>query len=141
MLGEQLVADVVEIADDRHRHADLEQALLDVRHGGGGLVAVDRDAHDLGTGGRQRRDLADGPVDIGRVGVGHRLDDDRGAAAHEYAAHVDRHRSAARGGGGEIRHSVLVHLGLVPNRAPKSRYVYNIGARTSFPNGGQIAAH
>ena len=50
MIGQQLVADVVEVADERHVAADLEQPLLDVRHGGGGLVAVDRDAHDLGAG-------------------------------------------------------------------------------------------
>ena len=58
MIGQQLVADVMEVADDRHVDADLEQPLLDLRHGGGGLVAVDRDAHDLGAGARQRRHLA-----------------------------------------------------------------------------------
>ncbi len=77
MVGEQLVADVVEVADDRHVAADLEQPLLDLRHGGGGLVAVDGDADDLGAGGGQRRHLADGSVDVGGVGVGHRLHHDR----------------------------------------------------------------
>ena len=57
MIGEQLVADIVEVADDRHVDAHLEQPLLDVRHGGRGLVAVDGDAHDFGTGARQRRHL------------------------------------------------------------------------------------
>ncbi len=59
----------------------LRRRFADVRNGGGGLVAVDGDAHDFGAGARQRRDLRDGAVDIGGVGVGHRLHDDRRAAA------------------------------------------------------------
>ena len=90
MIGEQLVADVVEVADQRHVDAHLQQPLLDVRHGGGRLVAVDRDAHDLGAGARQRRDLARGAFDVGGVGIGHRLHDDRRAAADRDAADVDR---------------------------------------------------
>ena len=35
------------------------------------------------------------PGDVGRVGVGHRLDDDRVGAAHLDAAHVHRHRTPA----------------------------------------------
>ena len=81
IVGQQLVADVMEIADQRRGDAALAQAVADVRHGGGGLLAVDRDAHHFGAGARQRRDLRDGAVDIGGVGVGHRLHDDRRAAA------------------------------------------------------------
>ena len=51
-----------------------------MRHGGGGLVAVDRDAHHFGAGARQCGDLRDGALDIGGVGVGHRLHHDRRAA-------------------------------------------------------------
>jgi hypothetical protein len=40
----------VEVADQRHGRAHLRQPVADVRHGLGGLVAVDRDAHDLGAG-------------------------------------------------------------------------------------------
>jgi hypothetical protein len=58
MIGEQLVADVVEVADQRHVDAALGEPLADMRHGGGGLVAVDGDAHELGAGARQRRHLA-----------------------------------------------------------------------------------
>ena len=94
MIGQQLVADVMEVADDRHFAADLEQPLLDLRHGGGGLVAVHGDADDLGAGGGQRRHLADGAVDIGGVGVGHRLHHHRGVAAHRDVADLDRHRPA-----------------------------------------------
>ena len=52
-----------------------------MRHRGRGLVAVDRDPHQFGAGARQRRDLRHRAVDIGGVGVGHRLHHDRGAAA------------------------------------------------------------
>ena len=38
----------------------------------------------------QRRDLLDGAVDIGRVGVGHRLHHDRCAAADLHIADVNR---------------------------------------------------
>ena len=58
MVGEQLVADVMEVADERHAHAHLSQLVPDVRHGRRRLVAIDRDAHDLGAGAGQRRDLA-----------------------------------------------------------------------------------
>ena len=67
-----------------------------LRHGGGRLVAVDRDAHELGAGARQRRDLARGAFDVGGVGVGHRLHDDRRAAADRDAADIDRDRFVAR---------------------------------------------
>ena len=80
----------------RHGDADAAQPIADVRHGRRRLVAIDRDAHQLGAGLRQRRDLADGAVDVGRVRVGHRLDDDGLAAADHDAA--DIHRDG-RGGG------------------------------------------
>ena len=92
VIGQQLVADVVEIADDRHVDAHLAEPVLDVRHGGRRLVAVDGDAHQLGAGARQRRHLAGGALHVGGVGIGHRLHDDRGAAADHDAAdiHPDR---------------------------------------------------
>ena len=52
-----------------------------MRDGGGGLLAVDRDPHQFGTGARQRCDLRHGAFDIGGVGIGHRLHDDRRTAA------------------------------------------------------------
>ncbi len=45
-----VVADIVEIHVQRHIDAKPQQALVDARHGGGTLVAIDRDAHDLGAG-------------------------------------------------------------------------------------------
>src|ERR1700683_2309220 len=71
VIGQELVADVMEIADDRHVDVHLEEPLLDVRHGRRGLVAVDGDADDLGTGPRQRRHLLCRPPDVcrGRFGL------------------------------------------------------------------------
>jgi hypothetical protein len=77
MIGEQLVADIMEVADQRHEEAEPLQPFADLRNGGGALVAVDGDADDLGAGAMQRRDLGDRGIHIGRVGVGHGLDDDR----------------------------------------------------------------
>jgi hypothetical protein len=98
------VADIVKVADDRHADAHFEQPLLDTRHRGGRLVAVDGDAHDLGTRGRQRRHLSRRLLDIGGVGVGHGLHDDGRAAADEHAAHIDGHRpvSLLRPGFGHV---------------------------------------
>ena len=71
----------MEIADQRRGDAALAQAVADVRNGSRRLLAIDRDADHFRAGARQRCDLRDGAVDIGGVGVGHRLHDDRGAAA------------------------------------------------------------
>ena len=98
MVGEQPVADIVEVADQRHVDAEPLEPLADCRDGGGTLVAVDGDAHDLGAGAVQRGDLRDRLVDVGRVGVGHRLDDHGCGAADDDAADVDRNRFPAREG-------------------------------------------
>ena len=95
MIGQQLVTDVVEIADQRHVHAKLRKPVPDVRHCGSRLVAVDRDAHELRAGRGQRSHLARGALDIGGVGIGHRLHDDRRAAANDDAADIHRGRSMA----------------------------------------------
>ena len=82
MIGEQLVADIVEVADQRRLDPSRAQAVADVGHGRGGLLAIDREAHQFRACPRQRRDLARGRLDVGGVGVGHRLDDDRRAPAN-----------------------------------------------------------
>ena len=92
IVGEQRVAVVVEVADDRHAHVHLRQPLFDLGHRGGGFVAIDGDAHQFGTGSRQRRHLARRALDVGGVGVGHRLHDDGRAAANDDAADIDGHR-------------------------------------------------
>ena len=55
----------------------------------GGLLGVDRDADELRPGVGESGDLDRGRVGVCRVGVRHRLDDDRVGAPDEDAAHVD----------------------------------------------------
>src|SRR5439155_18151790 len=47
---QQLVADIVEVADQGRGDAALEQAVADVRNGGSGLLAVHGDADHFGAG-------------------------------------------------------------------------------------------
>ena len=128
MLGEQFVADIVEVADQRDRHAHPREPVADMRHGGGGLVAVDRDAHEFGAGAGERGDLARGALDVGGVGVGHGLDDDRGAAAdhHRRGAGADAHADAASArfgpdAGFAFRHThgILACSRGAPDRTPR----------------------
>ena len=102
VVGKQLVADIVEVADQRHGDAEPVEPLADAGHGGRALVAVDGDADDLGAGFRQRGDLRDRAVDIGGVRVGHRLDDDRRVAADHDAAHIHADGPPPRQGRGLI---------------------------------------
>ena len=102
MIGEQLVADIVEVADQRHVEAEPQQPLADLRHGRSTLVAIDGDAHHLRARLEERRHLGDRRVDIGRIGVGHRLHDDRRAAADDDAADIDGDRAPPWQGRGLI---------------------------------------
>ncbi len=74
---EELMAVVVEIADQRHADAHHVEPLADARHRGRGFRRVHRDAHELGACARELRDLLRGALDVGRVGVRHRLHDHR----------------------------------------------------------------
>ncbi len=113
MIGEELVADIVEVADDGHVHAHLHKPLLDVRNRGRRLVAVDRDAHNLGAGARQRRHLPRGALDIRGVRIGHGLHNHRGAATDGHPPDIDGHRPAAflRPCFGHIRAPSACHMG------------------------------
>ncbi len=55
-----------------------------------GGVVVDGDADELGSGFDQVGGLLDGRGDVGGVGVGHRLHDDRGFGADFDGANFDR---------------------------------------------------
>ena len=92
MLGQELVADIVKVSDQGHRHAELTEPLLDARHGRRRLIAIDRDAHKLGAGRCQRRNLARGRLNIGGIRVGHRLHHNRRTAANCDAANLNRDR-------------------------------------------------
>src|SRR5690606_28258794 len=84
--GQQLVAVVVEIADQRHLRPHHRQPVADAWHGRGGLGRVDGDAHQLRAGAPQLGDLLGGGRDVGGVGVGHRLHHHRRLSAHLDAA-------------------------------------------------------
>ena len=92
---QQLVAVVVEVADDRHVHAQAAHLANHLGNGCRGFLGVDGDPHELRSGVGESRDLDGGPVRVGGVGVRHRLDDDRVGAAHEHAADVDADRGPA----------------------------------------------
>ena len=72
------MAVVVEVADDGRVPAFGGELLDDVGDGFGGVIVVDGDADELGAGAREGGDLLDGGLDVGGVGVGHRLHDDGG---------------------------------------------------------------
>jgi hypothetical protein len=112
VIGQESVAVIVEIADDRHLDVHLQEPLFDVRHGGGRLVAVDGDADDLGTGPRQRRHLLCRSLGVGRVGVGHRLHHDGRAAADSYVADLDADRLVPCGGTRKFHHNQYLKLTL-----------------------------
>ena len=86
ILGQQDVAVVVKIADERSFAAGVEHALLDFGDGGGGFRNVHGDADHLRAGGGQLDALLHGGGDVGRVGIGHGLDDDGRAAADGHVA-------------------------------------------------------
>ena len=81
ILRQEDVAVVVEVADERRGDAGIEHALLDCGHRGRRFGQVHRDAHELRARLRQLDALPRGRLDVGRVGVRHRLDGDRRAAA------------------------------------------------------------
>ena len=98
-LGRQkLVPVVVEVADDRNFDAHHRQFLDDARHRRGGLRVVHRYPHQFGSGPPQLGHLLHRAGDIRRVGVGHRLDDDRMPRADQYLA--DAHRAGSAPGMG-----------------------------------------
>jgi hypothetical protein len=98
----------MEIPDEWDVYASLGELIANVRHSFRCLVTVDRDAHKLGARTCQRRDLLCCCCNISRVGVGHRLDDNRMFAADPDAANLHAHRRAPRAS--EIAHQMLLDL-------------------------------
>ena len=86
ILGQELVAVVVEIADQGHAAGPLVQRVTDQGNGLGRGLVVDRDPHQFRAGAGKPGHLFHRSFDVGGVGVGHRLDDDGRPAAHGDAA-------------------------------------------------------
>ena len=93
VLDQELVAVVVEVADDRDVHAQVVAQLADhLRDRRRGLLGVHGDPDELRARVREARDLDRGAVRIRGVGVGHRLDDDRVRRPDQHTPDVDRDR-------------------------------------------------
>ena len=102
MIGQQLVADIVEIADQRHIDIPGRKLFADVRHGGSGLVPVHRYAHQFRSGGGKRCHLLHRGADIGRIGIGHGLHHDRRIATADDIPDWYRNRLLSGQGMGQI---------------------------------------
>ncbi len=75
VLPQQQVAVVVEVAHNGRGPALFLNAFNDIRHRLRCIVVVHGDADQFGAGAGKRGNLLDGGLDIGGVGVGHRLHD------------------------------------------------------------------
>ena len=84
------MANVVEIADQRHGAGTFVELIADMGNGLRRVFIVDGDAHQFRPGASQLGNLFDRRRDVGGVGVGHRLDHHRRIAAQDDAADVDR---------------------------------------------------
>ena len=91
--GQEQMAVVVEVADERGRHAGIEHAPLDLGHRCRGFRQVDSHADHLRAGLRQLDALPGRALRIRCVRHRHRLDDDRRAAADLDGPDADPDRS------------------------------------------------
>ena len=113
VLGEKLMAVVVEVTDDGRVPAPGLDAFDDVGDGAGGFVVVDGDTDELGTGTGEGGDLLDRAFNVCGVGVGHRLDDYGSVGADADSAYVDGDRfSAINSGHGSYKIIILRQKGL-----------------------------
>ena len=90
----------MKIADERHIHPHLGKAVADIGHSARGFIAVNGDAHQFRASARQSGHLPCGGFNIGSVGIGHALHDDRCAAADFYTTNIYALRYQAAGGRG-----------------------------------------
>ena len=95
VLTKQRVPDVMKVTDKGDITAQGIKLFADVRYGFCGVISIDRDPHQLRTGPRQGRHLRHCLCDVGGISVGHRLNDDRRAAADGNTANVNSNRSAS----------------------------------------------
>ena len=95
VVEQQAMAVVVEIADQRHVDAHAVELLADLRHTGGGFRGIHRDPHQFGAGAGQFGTLHGRRHVVGGIGVGHRLDDDRGMSSDDHSTDPNRTHGAA----------------------------------------------
>ena len=108
MIGQEFVADIVEVADDRHVDVHFKEPVFDVRYRRRGFIAIDGDPHQFRAGPRQRRDLSRRRFHVGGVGIGHRLHHDRCAPADGYIADPYGNGAVPCGGTGKLHHRVTL---------------------------------
>ncbi len=89
VVAEQLVAVEMKIADQRHRTVVAIERFTDVGHSGSGFRVIHGNAHQFGAGTGQLQHLLGGCGYIRGIGIGHRLHNDRVAAAHGDAVDID----------------------------------------------------
>ena len=90
--GEQDMTVIVEVADEWHVAARIEQALFNFRHRGCSFRNIYGDADQFRAGLREFQALLRGGGDVHRVGVGHGLHHDGRAAANLDFAHLYANR-------------------------------------------------
>ena len=95
-IREQLVSVVVKVSDQRNGAAEPIETIADRRNGRRRVRGIDGDANELRARVGERLDLRYRRGDVDRVGIGHRLNDDRSAAPDGNAAHQHRSGSAAQ---------------------------------------------
>ena len=79
----------MDVGDQRNVAARLTHPGFDLPYMRDILQAGNRDAHQLRTGLRQPQRLRHGGIDIVRMGIAHRLDDDRVASSDEDVTYLD----------------------------------------------------
>ena len=99
----------MEVAHNRHAQAALVETFDNRWNRRRGFLVVHRDAHNLGAGQRQRLNLFDRALNVRRVGVGHRLHDDRNLPANANLPNPDRPRFPAL----NLRHTSILPLSLL----------------------------
>gem|GEM_PF-6715667 len=112
MICEQLVADIMKVADQRHVMSQTLQPFTNFRHGSSGFIAIHRNAHNLGPCAVQGCDLRDGGIHIRRIRIGHRLHDNGRTAADDNATDANTNRLAARERMREIADGLGRHFAL-----------------------------
>lgn len=95
MIRQQFVANVMEVANQRYIKTKAQQPVAYFRYSGSALVAVNGDANDFRASAIKRSNLRNSRVNVGRVGVGHRLHNNRRSATDDDAPHIDGNRGTA----------------------------------------------